>query len=57
MVVYGDAGLTKSHPVIEYLSTEGRCASLQYYKEGFAQLEKQYGFLCTASVRANSIKR
>lgn len=35
VVVYGPAGLSKDHPVISFLSKEGRCTSLGYYKDGF----------------------
>lgn len=34
VIVYGDAGLKKDNPVVEYLAKEGQCASLRYYKEG-----------------------
>jgi len=32
------------------------CAAVKYLKEGYTAFEKSYPFLCTASVKANSIK-
>jgi hypothetical protein len=37
------------------VSTAG-CAAVKYLKEGYAAFEKVYPFLCTTSVKANSIK-
>ena len=34
VVVYGDSSLRKDHPVVEFLSKQGKCNSLHYYKEG-----------------------
>ena len=34
MIVYGDEGLKKDHPVLERLAKEKQCKSLLYYKEG-----------------------
>lgn len=55
--VYGPAALKKDHPVVAFLQQEKRCRFVGYYKEGFEEFEKQYPFLCTASVKANSTKR
>ena len=57
MVIYGDEGLKKDHPVVEFLAKEKRCRSLVYYKEGFRSLEERIPFLCTTSVKASSIMR
>lgn len=34
VIVYGPAGVNKDHNVVKFLTTEGRCTSVQYYKPG-----------------------
>ena len=34
VIVYGDEGLKKDHPVLERLAKEKQCKSLLYFKEG-----------------------
>lgn len=34
VVVYGEAGLKKDHPVVNFLAAQGRCKSISYYKDG-----------------------
>ncbi|GFR47235.1 hypothetical protein Agub_g8919, partial [Astrephomene gubernaculifera] len=57
VLVYGDSGLKRDHPVIRFLATQGKCRSLHYYKDGFEAFQRRYPFLCTASVKAISIKK
>lgn len=54
VVVYGAEGLKKDHPVIAFLASEGRAASLQYFKDGFEALQKAYPCLCSPSLKANA---
>lgn len=56
VVVYGDK-LHKDHPVVQFLAREGRCARLAYFREGYEAFEAEYGCVCTASVKASSMKR
>ncbi|GMH33326.1 hypothetical protein BSKO_01160 [Bryopsis sp. KO-2023] len=56
ILVYGDAGLKKSHPVIDFLLKEGQCKRISYHKEGYDEFEKRYPFLCTPSLKPNSVK-
>ncbi|KAG2482605.1 hypothetical protein HYH03_018489 [Edaphochlamys debaryana] len=57
VVVYGDPGLRRDHPVLRFLAGQARCRGLSYLKEGYAEFEKKYPFLCTASVKAACLKR
>ncbi len=34
MIVYGHGDLSKSHPVVNFLVQEGRCAAVLYYRDG-----------------------
>jgi hypothetical protein len=45
--VYGDKDLRKDHPVLSFLAQEGRCHSLQYFKDGCAAAA-QGGACCLA---------
>ncbi|KIZ07690.1 MAP kinase phosphatase 5 [Monoraphidium neglectum] len=56
VIAYGPAGLSKEHPVLAFLSKEGRCASLGYFKDGFEALEAKHPYLVTASVKQGCIK-
>ena len=55
MYVYGEAGLKKDHPVLDFLS-KGHCKAVKYLRDGFAAFEAAYPFLVTTSVKANAIK-
>jgi len=55
--IYGEEGLKKDHPVIDFLAKENQCRSLRYYRHGFESLESSLPFLCTASVKAGSARR
>lgn len=57
VLVLGPEALKKDHPVIAYLAKEGKAASLHYFKEGFAHIQQQLPYLCSASVKANCSKR
>ncbi|EFJ44730.1 MAP kinase phosphatase 5 [Volvox carteri f. nagariensis] len=57
VLVYGEEGLKKDHPVVRFLSTQGKCRALHYYKDGYGAFERRYPSLCTPSVKAASIKR
>eukprot|EP00879_Flechtneria_rotunda_P027734 GHRR01029724.1.p1 GENE.GHRR01029724.1~~GHRR01029724.1.p1 ORF type:complete len:223 (+),score=59.61 GHRR01029724.1:1121-1789(+) len=57
VIVYGPPNLNKDHPVIMFLVSEGRCTSVHYYKPGYEAFEAKFPYLCTPSVKANSIKK
>lgn len=57
VIVYGPSGLSKDNPVISYLSKEGRCSSLGYYKEGLEAFEAKFPYLVTASVKQGCLKQ
>ena len=57
MIVYGEVGLRKDHPVVKFLAAEGKCKSLSVYRAGFERLEQQFPYLCTPSTKANCAKR
>ncbi|MEW5317279.1 MAG: hypothetical protein WDW38_008590 [Sanguina aurantia] len=57
VIVYGEAGLTKEHPVIAFLANQGKCSSLLFYKEGFDAFSRSCPFLCSASVATKSFKK
>jgi dual specificity MAP kinase phosphatase len=52
MIVLGEAGLKKDHPVIHFLATEGRVASLGFLKDGIDAFEKEFPFLVGQSMKA-----
>ncbi|KAL3135874.1 hypothetical protein ABBQ32_007430 [Trebouxia sp. C0010 RCD-2024] len=54
LVVYGDANLDKSHPVVAFLAKEKRAKSVSIYKPGLEVFEESYPFLCTQSVKAHA---
>jgi len=54
VVAYGDEGLSRRHPVLAFLSDEGRAASLAVYKGGLEAFAGAYPALVTASVKRNS---
>jgi dual specificity MAP kinase phosphatase len=57
VIAYGPAGLSKDHPVVAFLSKEGRVASLGYYREGLEGVERRYPFLVTLSVKQGCLKQ
>eukprot|EP00198_Chlamydomonas_reinhardtii_P011653 XP_001700990.1 MAP kinase phosphatase 5 [Chlamydomonas reinhardtii] len=57
VLVYGEPGLKKDHPVIAFLSRQGKCRNLRYYKDGFEAFAKAYPYLCTTSLKSICIKR
>lgn len=54
IVIYGDATLDKSHPVVAFLAKEKRAKSVSVYKPGLEVFEESYPFLCTQSVKAHA---
>ncbi len=34
VLVYGEEGLKRDHPVVRFLATQGKCRALNYYKDG-----------------------
>jgi len=36
VIVYGEPGIRKDHPVVKFLSHEGKCKSLSIYRPGCA---------------------
>ncbi|KAG2441094.1 hypothetical protein HXX76_003946 [Chlamydomonas incerta] len=57
VLVYGEAGLKKDNPVIAFMSRQGKCRNLHYYKDGFEAFSKAYPYLCTTSIKSICIKR
>ena len=57
VIVYGPAALSRAHPVVAFLTAEGRAAALAYFREGFGALEAKFPFLATASLRQGCYKR
>ncbi|KAG1657423.1 hypothetical protein FOA52_011793 [Chlamydomonas sp. UWO 241] len=57
VILYGDSGLRRDNPVVEFLSREKQCRALHYYKDGFEALQSKFPHLATSSVKAGSIKR
>ncbi|GIL44377.1 hypothetical protein Vafri_1861 [Volvox africanus] len=57
VLVYGEEGLKKDHPVVRFLVTQGKCRALYYYKDGYGTFEQRYPFLCTTSVKSSCIKK
>ncbi len=57
MIIYGDAGLKKDHPVVSFLAKDGHAQSLCIYKDGFDAFQRVYPFCCTASLKSGSVKR
>ncbi|GLC33296.1 hypothetical protein PLESTB_000349500 [Pleodorina starrii] len=57
VLVYGDDGLKKDHPVVRFLASQGKCRALLYFKDGYGAFERRYPFLCTTSVKSASIKK
>ena len=53
MVIVGDVGIKKDHPVAVFLAKEGRARSVAVHKEGFEALKSVYPFLCAASIKSN----
>jgi dual specificity MAP kinase phosphatase len=54
VIVYGDAGLKKDHPVVAFLSQDKHVRSLSIYREGLEAFHKAYPFLVTTSVKAGA---
>ncbi|KAG2450344.1 hypothetical protein HYH02_004849 [Chlamydomonas schloesseri] len=57
VLVYGEPGLKKDHPVIAFLARQGKCRNLHYYKDGFEAFSKAYPYLTTTSLKSICIKR
>jgi len=55
--VYGEAGLKKDHPVLEFLRRDGKAARVTYFKDGMDAIAEEYPFLVTASIKANVTRR
>eukprot|EP00798_Chlamydomonas_sp_ICE-L_P019182 gene19182-25796_t len=57
VIVYGDNTVRKDHPVVAFLSKQGKCRTLHYFKEGFDVINKKYPFICTSSVKEQTSMR
>lgn len=55
--VYGEAGLKKDHPVLEFFRRDGRAARVTFFKEGIDAIARAYPFLITSSIKGNVTKR
>ncbi|KAL4422489.1 hypothetical protein ABPG75_008686 [Micractinium tetrahymenae] len=57
VVVYGDAGLKKDHPVVAFLIKDKHARSMSLYREGLEAFQKQYPFLVTTSLKSGAAAR
>jgi len=57
VLLYGDAGLRRDHPVAAFLARDARARSVRLFKDGYPALAAAFPFLCTASVRSGERAR
>jgi hypothetical protein len=53
VIVIGENGLRKTHPVLKFLQDEGRVASLAYFRHGIDAFQQAYPFLVGQSLKAH----
>jgi dual specificity MAP kinase phosphatase len=53
VVIVGDVGSKKDHPVAVFLAREGKARSVAVHRQGFEALKSSYPFLCSSSIKTN----
>lgn len=56
VVVYGEKGLKRDHPVISFLEAEGRAEWIGMYRDGIESFEARFPFCVTPSVKQNCVR-
>jgi dual specificity MAP kinase phosphatase len=56
VIVYGPEGLSRDHPVVKALETEGRAASISVFREGLSAFAARYPSLVTQGVGQGGAK-
>ncbi|KAI3430229.1 hypothetical protein D9Q98_004826 [Chlorella vulgaris] len=57
VIVYGEAGLKKDHPVVAFLAADKHARSIGLFKEGLDAFQQRYPFLVTTSLRSGAAAR
>ncbi|KAL4421080.1 hypothetical protein ABPG77_001375 [Micractinium sp. CCAP 211/92] len=57
VVVYGDAGLKKEHPVVAFLLKDKHARSVSLFRDGLEAFQKLYPFLVTTSLKSGAAAR